>query len=197
MKCGYSENDVALFVEGDLGEAKAHDMEAHLVACDACRILAEELRESQSMFKSLKQDTVSAAALSSVRTRVLAEVGAGKARAAWGRWVVALAGAGFVVAICAGLVWHVRGKVDPLPPPTAAVPATMGTPTIAKSKQEIVEVVKVKLPIPKREQRQPRAQGVVHTEIPVEPPKQLVVKLLTDDPNIVIYWLVDQTGGTL
>ena len=33
---------------------------------------------------------------------------------------------------------------------------------------------------------------------PAEPPKQLVVKLVTDDPNIVIYWLLDQkTGGTL
>src|SRR5438477_10382495 len=98
MKCRYSKNDVALFVEGDLGQAQARDIEAHLVACDACRILAEELRESQSMFKSLKQDAVSVAALSSVRSRVLAEVEAGQARAAWGRWVIALAGAGFVVA---------------------------------------------------------------------------------------------------
>jgi hypothetical protein len=29
-----------------------------------------------------------------------------------------------------------------------------------------------------------------------EPPKQVVVKLMTDDPNIVIYWLLD-AGGTL
>ena len=44
-----------------------------------------------------------------------------------------------------------------------------------------------------------RRQGVALDEIPAEPPKpkQLVVKLLTDDPNIVIYWLVDQTGGSL
>jgi anti-sigma factor RsiW len=199
MKCRYSENDVALFVEGDLGQAKAHDMEAHIVVCDACRTLAEELRESQSLFKSLKQDTVSAAALSSVRSRVLAEAGAGKARVAWGRWVYALAGAGFVVAMCAGLLWHAHVKIDPRPP-MAAVPATRGTLTISDSKPEVVEVVKAKVPLTKRderERRQPRAQEVAHTEIPPEPPKQLVVKLLTDDPNIVIYWLVDQNGGTL
>ena len=45
MKCRYSENDVALFVEGDLDHAKANDMEAHLVACDACRILANDVTE--------------------------------------------------------------------------------------------------------------------------------------------------------
>ena len=30
---------------------------------------------------------------------------------------------------------------------------------------------------------------------PAEEPETLVVKLLTDDPNVVIYWLVDQDGG--
>ena len=30
---------------------------------------------------------------------------------------------------------------------------------------------------------------------PAEKPETLVVKLLTDDPNVVIYWLVDQNGG--
>ena len=64
MKCRYSENDVALYVEGDLAPAKASRIEAHLMECALCRDLAADLRESQAMFKNLRQDTVSAAALS-------------------------------------------------------------------------------------------------------------------------------------
>jgi DNA-directed RNA polymerase specialized sigma24 family protein len=44
------------------------------------------------------------------------------------------------------------------------------------------------------------ADAVTPTEVPPEPSepaKPLVVKLLTDDPNIVIYWLIDNTGGAL
>src|SRR6185436_11684018 len=99
MNCKYSENDVALYVEGDLAAAKVNDFEAHLAACGMCRELEAELRESQLVFKSLRQDTVSASALAHVRTRVLAEVGGRDAKQGWGRWVFAMAGVAFVVAM--------------------------------------------------------------------------------------------------
>jgi len=55
------------------------------------------------------------------------------------------------------------------------------------------------LPLREGEGRR-RRQGVTHPEVPPEPSataKPLVVKLLTDDPNIVIYWFIDNTGGAL
>jgi hypothetical protein len=38
-------------------------------------------------------------------------------------------------------------------------------------------------------------EGNISEPTPSETPKELVVKLLTDDPNVVIYWLVDQKNG--
>ena len=213
MNCRYSENDIALYVEGDLGPAKACEIQAHVLICGPCRSLETSLRESQSMLKSLRQDTVSAAALSAVRTRVLAEI-SGRSRPLWGRWVYAMTGALFVVFLSVGLVWY-RAKDtqtqqvvvgNPLPPP-AAVPLTRGTMTVVPppavgplsevAKSNVNEHVSVSVPLREGDGRR-RRQGVAHTPNPIESPKPLMVKLLTDDPNIVIYWLVDQkTGGTL
>ena len=212
MKCRYSENDVALYVEGDLDGLDAREFEAHLAACHACGELETELRQSQLALKSLRQDTVSAAALAHVRTRVLAEVGGGNVKWGWGRWVYAMAGMGLVAVLCVGLASYLREpevqqavKIDPLPP-AAAVPRARGTITNTESladthKQELHQVRSLTVPLRKADSRHTR-QGAAHTEMPepatpADPPKQIVVKLLTDDPNIVIYWLVDQPGGTL
>ena len=45
MKCSYSENDIALFVERDVAPSKAREIEEHLGTCDVCRKLVEDLRE--------------------------------------------------------------------------------------------------------------------------------------------------------
>jgi anti-sigma factor RsiW len=202
MKCRYSENDIALFLEQDIALPQGREIEKHLAICDACREFADELRESQSVFKSLRQDMVSAGALVSVRTKVLAEVGARRVRPALGRWIYALAGASFVAVMAIGVAQyeHVRKPVAPpvqqivksdaLPRASqAAVPLTRATLTAGVRKPKARARVSVPLTGP---------QEAAHAEISTEPPKQLVVKLLTDDPNIVIYWLVDEkNGGTL
>lgn len=204
MKCMYSENDVALYVEGDVPPAKAREIQAHLSVCTRCRDLAAELQESQAALKSLIQDNVSGTSLALVRSQVLAEIQAG-VRPVWGRWVYALAGAVFVVVLAIGWMLEMRKpqvqeivKSDPLPPP-AAGPLTRGTITIAEAdantdRRPLIRREKTNIPSRRRQ------QGVTHTEVPPEPSepaKPLVVKLLTDDPNIVIYWLIDNTGGAL
>ena len=223
MKCKYSEQDSALYVEGDLIESSARDFEAHLMECEGCLRLVDELRESQSLFKSLRQETASGAALTQVRSRVLAEVTGVNSKTAWGRkverllWLglrrgYALAGVGLVILLGIGLWYGSRipkdsVEIDPLPP-MADVPLTRGT--IDNPVLQVGEkVAKAIVPLPEGDsvRGKQRTQGVVRAVIPKqevpEPdpaatpaePKQLVVKLLTDDPNIVIYWLVDQNGG--
>jgi Putative zinc-finger len=202
MKCIYSTNDIALYVEGDLSPKKIRDIEAHLANCLACRDLAAELSESQAAFKSLRQETVSAAALSSVRTHVLAELSARPFRMTWGRWAYAVAGAVFVLVVGFALA-HRRAEpvtsivqTEPSAPPVQ--PVITNEPDVQKP-TTTTDVVKVMVRRPAIAKR--RADGHQTTEVvapaepPVEPPKPLVVKLLTDDPNIVIYWLVDQKGG--
>jgi anti-sigma factor RsiW len=212
MKCGYSENDIALYVERDIASHQARKIETHLSTCDACRELAEDLRETQSAFKSLRQDTVSAGALASVRTRVLAEVGARNVRPAWGRWVQALAGAGFVMVLAIGLAYHLRKQATPTPVAQqivkiSPVPAFVdASPYRARASRVDASpypagAARTTVSIAGRKGR-PRSikknqREAAQTEAVIDPPRQLVVKLLTDDPNIVIYWIVDQNGGTL
>jgi hypothetical protein len=212
MKCRYSETDIALYVEGDVGPAKACEIQTHLSVCTQCRDLVIELRESQAVLKTLKQDTVSTTSMALVRSQVLAEIQAG-VKPVWGRWVYALAGGVFVAVVAVGSMLEMRKpqveeivKSDPLPPP-AAVPLTRGTTTEPnanldhKTRPSDRTMKRVNANVPLREGGgRRRRQGVAHTEVPPEPSepaKPLVVKLLTDDPNIVIYWLIDNTGGAL
>lgn len=225
MNCRYSESDVALYVEGDLAGANEREFQAHLAGCAPCRQLEAELRESQSVFKTLRQDTVSAAALAHVRARVLAEAGGRSVKPGWERWVYAVSGVAFVVAIIMGVgaylpkpdVKHVVASDPPARASQAPVPLTRGTmgtiPITAATAPRSIEPEKrtahvASVPLPEGDRRaqsarQEVAQAEIHNpptpvEPPAEPPRQIVVKLLTDDPNIVIYWLLDQkTGGTL
>jgi hypothetical protein len=235
MKCRYSQNDIALYVEQDLPARSAREIELHLVTCDLCRTLAEELRESQSMLKGLKQDTVSAAVLASVRSQILAELGARRMRPAWGRWVYALAGG--LLAVIISVLWIADVKPGTetttdkngkqlLPPREAQARKdeasssplmTAGSPSpltsINTSPYRARASRRRLLPDESTPDKQVSvledgtnfavrsevADGLpAQTELPDEPPKQIVVKLLTDDPNVVIYWLMDQkNGGTL
>jgi len=197
MKCRYSENDIALFVEGDLTAARHREIDSHLVACDACRDVAVALRESQAVFKTLRQDAVSAAALASVRSRVLAEVNASGFRGTWARWIYAVSGA--VLALIVGAVWAAYKQLEPpavefstkFQPP--AVPAVAGmVPEAAVPKP-----VPVRKPTSRPSRARPADRVIVAAQPEARPAKPLLMKLFTDDPNIVIYWLLDDSGGTL
>ena len=212
MKCKYSETDIALYVEGDVVSAKACEIQAHLSVCTQCRDLVIELRESQAVLKTLRQESVSTTSLALVRSHVLAEIQA-RVKPVWGRWIYALTGAVFAAVIGVGWMLELRKpqvqeivKSDPLPPP-AAVPLTRGTiiepnantDSETRPPARTMERVNVNVPLREGDGRQKR-QEATHTEVPPEPSaraKPLVVKLLTDDPNVVIYWLIDNTGGAL
>jgi anti-sigma factor RsiW len=202
MKCIYSTNDIALYVEGDLSPEKICDIEAHLANCPACRALAGDLSESQAAFKSLRRETVSAAALSSVRTHVMAELSARRFRMTWGRWVYAVAGAVFVLVLGIALAHR---RADPVLQMVQTEPSASPAQPVITSEPDIqtpaTKTVVAKVEVRRRAVSTRKAKELQTLEVtapaepPVEPPKQLVVKLLTDDPNIVIYWLVDQKGG--
>jgi Putative zinc-finger len=204
MNCRYSENDIALYVEGDVTSATACEIQAHLTTCSRCETLFVELQESQAALKQLRQDVAGRAALVSVRVRVLAEI-QNEVRPIWGRrWVYALAGSMLVAVIGLGLHMHMQPGRSPVPEvaktDTRVVPSTFDN--------RLLETTTP--PAPVKEASRHLIHGRSHpslakegsiapADIPAErqQPKQLVVKLLTDDPNIVIYWLVDQTGGAL
>lgn len=173
MTCRDFEPLIALYVEGDVADL---ELERHLSRCADCRGLLEDLRASQAAVKDLASEAVDPALLATVRSGVLARID-GRGRVVW-RWTAALAAA---VALLVVLALPAR---KPAPPPR---------PTIAKAPPKSPDPVQAAA-ADDRPRPRPRSH-VTHARKSrpgAGPP--LVVKMLTDDPNIVIIWLVDQTG---
>jgi anti-sigma factor RsiW len=164
MNCEKFEPEIALYVEGDLDGREAAGVREHLAGCAACRELVDELMTSQAALKQLRAQPVDAALLAAVRSEVLAGI-EDRSRARW-PWVAA------AIAVAAVLIAMFR----PAPPPARIVQAP-------------VAQVRVNPTLPGR---RPKLAKVRRRRPAPGPP--LVVKMFTDDPNIVIIWLVDQTG---
>ena len=169
MKCSMDESLLALYAGGDLADEQVREVEKHLRDCPACRELAAGLAASQAALHSLRDEDLDASPLAEVRRRVMDRVDA--ARPAWVfalRWWQAVP-VGLAAAV---LVFVLYPRPEIPPPPGPPVVATAPPPEIRKP---VLERPKV-----------------------AEPPQEpLLVKMFTDDPDIVIYWLIDPKGDTL
>jgi anti-sigma factor RsiW len=193
MSCSF-EALVALHVEGDLDESERQRVESHLRTCAECWDLTEDLRDSQAIFKSLRKDVPNQAMLSAVRARVLEDV-AGMESGSWFsrffpfgfRQRATLAGIALLI-IGGGGLWLGRGPEAPVVPP----------PPVAVSLQVAPEMVTppVSLPV----SRPPAAKPRIRRQTPAtvrqdqEPQQQVTIRLVSDDPNVIIYWLGDEKG---
>jgi anti-sigma factor RsiW len=188
MSCSF-EALVALHVEGDLDESERQRVESHLRTCPDCWDLAEDLRESQAIFKSIRQDIPNQAMLSAVRARVLEGV-AGMESGGWFsrffpfvfRQRATLAGVALLI-IGSGALWLARGPEAPVVPPP---PAAVRLQAVTESAPPPVERP---LAVKPRVRRQ-RATVLQNQE----PQQQVTIRLVTDDPNVIIYWLGDEKG---
>jgi anti-sigma factor RsiW len=168
MNCDAFEPLIALYVGADLPDRDRPQVEQHLTACPDCRQLLEDLQASQAALRELGSEAVDAAMLTAVRAGVLGGIGE-RRRRVW-PWVAAFA------ALLTALIVTPRKPIEQLPPPVVA--RTLPP-------ERVVET-----PTP------PRRRHVARRR-PAPPPAEaqpLVVKMLTDDPDIVIIWLVDQRG---
>ena len=199
MKCMAFEPLVALYVEGDLRESERARVETHIEGCAVCRDLVDDLRESQSVFKALRQGSVNSSALSEVRQRVMNEVGDQEPAPKWViaahrllfaglRRKTAIAGVAFCI-VASSFVWHTftPEAVVPLesvqvarfePPSVPSTAATKPVPRKVKIAEPTVEAASL---------------GVELADSPKES-RQIMVKLFTDDPDLTIYWLIDEKG---
>ena len=170
MNCREYEPLIALYVEGDLED---RSVEEHLAECSACRELLEDLRVSQAALKELA--VVDAALLSAVRSRVLARIER-RRMPAW-PWVAAFAAA---AALIVGVVTMPRKPSTIVRAPVSAV----GVPEQPADRSSAIARA-----VPKAKRSRPGGRPRTRGSAP-----PLVVKMLTDDPNIVIIWLVEQPG---
>jgi len=128
MNCNRAKETLPLFAGGDLSAAEADRISSHLQQCAGCRLFYEGLENQQTLLRSLRQTTVTPAALASMRQGLFPRLAA--QRLGW--WVrlerfvlietrrprLAFAGAAIVAVISATLfaqMWQVTAS------PTAAV----------------------------------------------------------------------------
>jgi len=179
MSCPKFELLIALYVENDLAEAEARAVESHLAACESCHEFAVEMRASQAMLKALRNEYVEASVFEEVRANVLSGRPGAWLWQAWPRYAIA---AGLVIALLAG--WLVRRQTDhafvAVQPLHAVLPSPPAQPLVQPHHPNVLAA---------RVRRRPRR------EAPRFKSEPLVVKMITDDPQVVIYWLVDQNGG--
>jgi hypothetical protein len=184
MTCREYEPLIALYVEGDLSD---RDLERHLAECPDCRELLGDFRASQAALKELV--AVDAAFLSAVRSGVLAKIES-RRRMTW-PWVAAFAAAAALI-VAVLMAPQKPARIARLPVPAVGIakvdsgadPLVRGRPPGRPS--VIAQVA--------RRTRRTRPGGRLRTRRSAPPSEPLVVKMLTDDPNIVIIWLVDQSG---
>ena len=186
MACHEFEQLVALFVEDDLPPTERGHTEAHLRVCAACAHLAEELKESQSVFKSIRQQVPTQTMLTVVRTRVLEQA---HTRVSWFERIflsafgqrATLAGLALLL-LGSSALWVWKQPADVPTPETPPVTPVLQSPVLTPAVETHVAEVR---PVRRR-----HAPVVNRTDVP----KETTIKWLTDDPNIVIYWLVEEKG---
>jgi hypothetical protein len=180
MNCAKWKIDIALYAGGDLPAKRLASTVAHLDACAECRALADDVRASQALLSELRDEPLEDMMAANVRRRVLARLPVEQARAARRYWRWALAAA-VGLAVVLMLPWRAEKQTEkqaPLahvkqaPPQVAEVPPS---------------VVSAQTPVVRRRHHPAQARHAA----PPQTGEPLLVQLVTDDPNIVIYWLVD------
>ena len=197
MSCHEFEGLIALYVEGDLDGTDQRRVESHLHGCLDCQSLADELRESQAAFKSMRQDVPDESALSSVRARVLADVadmesGSLFERLFWGGFRQRATLAGTVLLVGGALLW-LSSRQD-VPADFVADPVVVVRVPAPEPESVVAPAPPPPAPLPKPEVRTQRRQRPRQVVVSPEPQPQVTIKLLTDDPNVIIYWLGEEKG---
>ena len=210
MKCDIHEEMLALYVEGDLSDSQFERVRSHLVVCVHCRAAVDELQDSQSILKSLGQDKAPETAHRIVRERVLNEI-VSQASTSWAlrlermlfgiRWRYAVCGMALIF-IAGAMLWEFRRVEQPA---TAIVSTLAERPPLPASVQGGTAPQfdygeqrhqRARTPAQPTERRTaPLPKPVIENATVAtdrDEPRQSMVKMLTDDPNVVIYWIVDQ-----
>ena len=168
MNCVEWETRVALHAGGDLTGAEAVAVERHLGECSGCQAFWSGLRESLAVLLAAHAEAPPAAHFTAVRSRVMAEL---EHKARPGRWLAWIAAGAAVTVLLLVALWPAR-VVPEAPRLVASIPPAQ---QVAKVAPAVTRVV-----------RPPHHAGV---HAPRRAP--LTIKLQTDDPNIVIYWIAD------
>jgi hypothetical protein len=175
MHCKNWEERVALHVGGDLAAADAAGVERHLAECAACQVFWSEMKESLEMLQGAHAEALTPGIYKAVRERVMGHLESDLAsRNVWWRsaWVMRLT----PVAMAAAVVMVLANWPGPrmeMPPlrVVAVIPPALATASPALQARQ--------------------ARGQPHKQAGKIARQPLMVRLVTDDPNVIIYWIAD------
>ena len=171
MNCTDWEERLALYAGGDLAAEQAAEVERHLADCAGCQMFASGLRASLELLEGAHEEVPEPAHFAAVRYRVRAQLERERRplwRRAWAYGFAAVAAALLVAVAVRPSRW-----VAPLPPQVAMVqPPAAPLPSVA--------------PRPVHVRRKPHPK--------VEPGEPVMVRLVTDNPDVVIYWIAERKG---
>jgi len=179
MNCLDWEERIALEAGGDLPATEVSAVEQHLAACSECRAFRDALSGNLELLRQAHQAPIAEAQLAAVRARVMAEV-TRPPRWRW-VWLGGLAAAAVTAMLLVALrparvveLPHVAVCVPPAPAPPVLRPLPRGGGSVAAR-------------FPSRDRK-----GAVLAS--ASEPEPLVVKMITTDPDVVIYWIADRTA---
>lgn len=194
MNCVDWEERIALYAGGDLAPAETQAVEGHVAECAGCQVLLSGLRESLSLAREAHGEPVDAAHFAAVRARVLAEVENRPARRWRLGWMYAMAAAAMVLLVFA---WPRPAKksVAQAPVPAAKF-AGSGRGPLVRDEPPGHPAHASRRALARRTPG-PGGPGRTRGSAPPTPDQQaepMVVKLLTNDPDVVIYWITGTKG---
>ena len=204
------EEKLALLAGGDLGGWRASGLARHLRECPDCAARLKSYREERRALAALRDTGIDAGDFDHVRQAVLTrlrEEGAPHFRFHRFQWV-ALAAA-ILITVTVGTWWwtnvpapqqaQLARPVSPHVEPPPAVSITQAAP-IAKAApgQAITTVrhVRATRQKPARTPAVPPIDIAGNVPAPPQPPlDDVVIKLETSDPNVIIIWLASPKGA--
>lgn len=203
MNCARWQRLVALYVGDDLDRSRTARVAQHLAACPSCRALEHDLRSDRLHLRDLDSAAADGLELGSVRGAVMAKIENRRKRSLMFSQPRLLSALAMVVVVIA-LALVGRQSQAPDDPRTAsrnvANPASgsaadqvpLDTPRSGPPPAVVDETPNASNNLLARAETPPRASTTrVPPSAPVEP---MTIKILTDDPEVVIYWIVDPKG---
>lgn len=171
MNCLQMRDHITLYLSDDLSSQDTAIVQTHLKTCDSCQAYHADMREMMDDLQHLHTMDVPSGSLSHLQAKVMTTLDAPSTKRAWLRPSLAL-GTAALVAIVIG-VSFVKNIDSPAPSEW----------TQALAPESIVTREKP------NEQTATKRITLAATTPEKAPP--LIVKLYTNDPDIVIYWFGD------
>ncbi len=177
MNCQEWEERIALYAAGDGGATDTGETERHIAGCAGCQVFWSAMKQSLEWLREAHQEEIAPARYAAVRARVMAQLESG--RAPWWKqvWVCGLG----IAAVAAVVVLiavrpHAESPRAPMVMPAAVVASAADAGHGAGSRPGVDR------------------RGALWAHLPHRPAETILVKLETDNPDVVIYWIAEKKG---